>query len=59
MKGPIEQLRWRMANGAAIDGDLEWAKRRLEVLEEWPDDLDRNQVEETSVLRGWLLEYAE
>lgn len=57
MRNDITQLRWRMSNGAPIDGDLDWCKRRLQVLEEWPDDLTREQQAEMVQLRTWIKEY--
>jgi hypothetical protein len=55
----ITALRNRMATGEPIEGDLEWCKRRLSVLEDWPDQLSLEQHKEVSQLRAWLLEWAE
>lgn len=57
MKNDIEQLRWRMNNGAPIEGDLAWCKRRLLALEEWPDELSRAQQIEMTTLKTWIEEY--
>ena len=57
MKNAIEQLRWRMTNGAPIEGDLAWCKRRLLALEEWPEPLNRAQQIEKVTLETWIKEY--
>lgn len=57
MRNDITKLRWRMTNGAPIDGDLEWCQRRIQVLEEWPEELNRSQTIELTQLRTWVKEY--
>lgn len=59
MSDSIKALHGRMAIGEPIDGDLSWCKRRLEVLEDWPDALNREQIAERGQLLEWLREYAE
>ncbi len=59
MTDSITALRNRMAAGEPIEGDLEWCKRRLSVLEDWPDQLSLEQHKEAGQLRAWLLEWAE
>ncbi len=57
MKNDIQQLRWRMTNGAPIEGDLAWCKQRLRVLENWCDPLTREQQAEMTTLKTWIEEY--
>ncbi len=59
MTDTITALRQRMAAGEPIEGDLEWCKRRLEVLNDWPDPLSLEQWKEHKLLGQWLLEWAE
>ncbi len=59
MTDTITALRQRMAAGEPIEGDLAWCKRRLEVLNDWPDPLSLEQHKESVQLRAWLLEWAE
>jgi hypothetical protein len=54
----IAALRKRMAEGRPVEGDLEWCKRRLSVLNDWPDTLSREQHKEVGQLTEWLREYA-
>jgi hypothetical protein len=55
----IAALRKRMAEGHPVEGDLEWCKRRLSVLNDWPDPLSLEQWKEHKLLGQWLLEWAE
>jgi hypothetical protein len=54
---PITALRKRLATGEAIKGDLNWCRRRLSVLEEWPEPLSLEQHKEAGQLRTWIAEY--
>lgn len=55
----IEALRKRMAAGEPIEGDLSWCRRRLTILDDWPEPLNRQQIAEVAQLNEWLKEYAE
>jgi hypothetical protein len=58
MKNDITALRKRMAEGRPIDGDLNWLRRRKDVLAEWPEPLSREQELEMRQIETWLTEYA-
>jgi hypothetical protein len=53
----VDQIRKRLETGEPTGSDLWWAKRRLQVLEEWPEELTRQQRDEMSDLRRWIREY--
>ena len=59
MTSSVDATRKRMALGEPVDGDLAWCRRRLEVLAEWPDALNREQLAEQKQLMAWTREYAE
>jgi hypothetical protein len=48
-----------MANGEPIEGDLAWCRRRLTVLDTWPEPLSLEQHKETVQLREWIAEWPE
>ena len=55
----IASLRKRLAQGEPIEGDLSWCRRRLAVLETWPEPLTLEQHKEAGQLREWIAEWPE
>ena len=46
----IQKIRARLREGEATADDLTWARQRLRVLREWPDDMSIDQERE----QEWL-----
>jgi len=49
----IKQMFQRLEEGSATEEDISWAKRHIEALHEWPDDLDDTQRERLANLERW------
>ena len=46
MTRDVKKIRERLQDGEGTEADYTWAKRRLTVLAEWPDELTIDQKRE-------------
>lgn len=58
MPRDIARIRERLRDGEGLPEDYTWAKQRLQVLVEWPDDLTWDQANELAWLREVTAEMA-